>query len=238
MSAGPSRLSWPAAFALLGLAAILAALYAWRSLTDVPGQAVRATRELLGDARKIASAFRTGTVTTSFTGYATQLRGSNRLQVATLQQIEVFERKDEAALFWGQLALPDVVVDARAPVEYAFYLDLEEPWSFVLEGQTVLVKAPALRHNAPAVDVSALRYEIRKGSVLRDEAAVIEKLRQGLTELCKARARQHASLVRDTARRQAEEFVETWLKARFSDGGRFRARVSFADEPPSRRPAG
>lgn len=233
-----ARLAWPIAVAVLGLAAIGAGLYALVTLTQVPREALRATRELFGDARNIAAAFRTGTVTTSFSSYATQVTGSNRLQVATLQQHEVFERKDEAALFWGQLALPDVIVEARAPVEYTYYLDLKQPWSFVLEGQTLLVKAPGLSHNAPAVDVSALRYEIRKGSMLRDEAAVIEKLRLGLSELSKERARRHVALVRDTARRQTEEFVETWLKARFSDGGAVRARVSFADEPAQRSPAG
>lgn len=232
------RLAWPIAVAVLGLAVIGATLYALLTLTQAPREVLRATRELFGDARRIAAAFRTGTVTTSFSSYATEVTGSNRLQVATLKQHEVFERKDEAAIFWGQLLLPDVIVEARAPVEYTYYLDLKQPWSFVLEGQTLLVKAPAILHNAPAVDVSALRYEIRKGSVLRDEDAVIEKLRQGLSELSKERARRHTALIRDTARRQTEEFVETWLKARFSDGGAFRARVSFADEPPSRRPAG
>jgi len=233
-----SRLAWPTAVAVLGLAAIGAALYAFLTLSQAPREALRATRELFSDARKIAAAFRTGTVTTSFSSYATQLQGNNRLQVATLQQLEVFERKDEAALFWGQLALPDVIVEARAPIEYTYYLDLKEPWSFALEGRSVLVKAPAIRYNAPAVDVSALRYEIRKGSILRDETAVIEKLRQGLSELSKQRARGHVALVRDTARRQTEDFVETWLKTRFSDGGAFRARVTFADEPPTRSPAG
>jgi hypothetical protein len=232
-----ARLGWPAVVVVLGLAAIGAALYALLTLTALPGDALRATRGLLGDARKLASAFRTGTVTTSFASYATQLTGSSRLQVATLRQLEVFERKDEAAIFWGQLLLPDVIVEARAPVEYIYYLDFKEPWSFVLEDRTLAVKAPPVRWNAPAVDVSTLRYEIRKGSVLRDEAAVMEKLRQGLSELAQQRARAHVPLVRDTARRQTEEFVETWLKTKFSDGGNVRARGTFADEP-QRKPAG
>jgi hypothetical protein len=231
-------LAWPVAAAVVGLAAIGAGLYAFLTLSQAPRDVLRATRGLLSDAGKFAAAFKSGTVTTSFASYATQLQGSNRLQVATLHQIEVFERKDEAALFWGQLQLPDVIVEARAPIEYTYYLDFKEPWSFALDGRTVLVRAPAIRHNAPAVDVSALRYEVRKGSILRDQAAVIERLRQGLSELSKERARRHIALVRDTARRQTEDFVETWLKSRFSDGGAFRARVSFADEPPSRSPAG
>ncbi len=220
---------WPAAVAVLGLAATFAALYAFRSLTQAPSR-------LASEARQIASAFRSGTVTTSFTSYATEVHGSSFLQFATLKQIEVFERKDEAALFWGQLALPDVVVEARAPVEYTYYLDLNERWLFVLEGRTLLVQAPPVRYNTPALDVSALRYQIRQGSVLRDEAAVLVKLRQGLSELAKQRARENVALVRETGRRQTEEFVLTWLQARFSDGKDLRAQVRFADEPPTPRP--
>jgi hypothetical protein len=234
MGDAKSGFGWPAAAAIVGLAAIGAALYAWRSLTQTPGR-------LASEARQIAAAFRSGSVTTSFTSYATEVQGSSLLQFATLKQVEVFERKDEAALFWGQLALPEVVVEARAPVEYTYYLDLQERWLFVLEGQVLLVTAPPVRFNTPALDVSALRYEIKKGSVLRDEAAALASLRQGLTELSKQRARAHVLLVRETGRRQTEEFVETWLQARFSDGKQLRARVRFADEPPApapRRPIG
>jgi len=34
----------------------------------------------------------------------------------------------------GALALPDVVVEARAPVAYTYFLDLDMEWRFRLEG--------------------------------------------------------------------------------------------------------
>lgn len=237
MSEPQRRFSWPAAAAVVGVVAILAALWAWRALLHAPREVVSATRALLDDARSIAAAFRTGTVTTSFASYATEVRGTRFLQFATLLQVELFERKDEAALFWGQLALPDVIVSARAPVEYTYYLDLDEKWVFTLEGQTVLVQAPPIRFNAPAVDVSALSYAVQKGSVLRDEAAALGKLRQGLSALARERARQHVPLVLETGRRQTEDFVETWMRARFNDAGSFRARVRFPGETATRPPA-
>jgi hypothetical protein len=230
------RFSWPAAATIVAIVAILAALWAWHALMQAPREAVTATRALLADARSIAAAFRTGTVTTSFASYATEVRGTRFLQFATLKEVELFERKDEAALFWGQLALPDVIVSARAPVEYTYYLDLDEKWIFTLEGQTVLVQAPPIRFNAPAVDVSGLTYGVQKGSMLRDEAAALDKLRQGLSELCRERARQHIPLILETGRRQTEEFVETWMRARFNDAPSFRARVRFPGETMTRGP--
>ena len=50
--------------------------------------------------------------------------------------------------------------------------------------------------------------------------------------MARTKARQNVALVREVGRRKTEEFVETWLVRGFSDGGTYRARVAFADEPP------
>ena len=228
---GASRARPLAAAAVAAVAIVTAAgLYVFRSVRAVPSEALQGTRQVLQDARRIAQAFRTGSVTTTFLGYAAEISGESYLQFATLRELEIFEHKDELALFWGRLALPDVIVEARAPVVYTYYLDLRAPWRFALDGRTVRVAAPEIRFNPPAVDVSQLRYEVRKGSMLRDEASVLERLRQGLSELAEERARQHVFLVRETGRRKTEEFVEAWLRSRFEDAGAVHALVTFPDE--------
>ena len=230
----PSQAPWALAFAAVAVVAIVAAslVLVFRSATDVPGTVLKEGREALRDLRDVAAAFRTGTVTTTFRSYATEVTGTNRLQFAEVRQMEVFERRDAAAVLWGTLALPDVVVEARAPVEYTYFLDLDKEWTFRLEGKDVFVLAPPVEFNRPSVDVSALRYEVRQGSVLRDEQIALDKLRSELSTLTMRRARQQLPLVRDTGRRSVEAFVETWLVQRFADGEDYRARVRFADEPP------
>jgi hypothetical protein len=205
------------------------ALYVFRSARQLPVDVIDSTREAL---REVAAAFRTGTVTTSFRSYATTVRGTTRLQAAELKQVEVFERRDGETLLWGTLTLPDVVVEARAPVEYTYFVDLEKEWRFRLEGRDVEVLAPAIEWNTPAVDVSALHYEVRAGSVLRDEQVVQDRLRSELTTLAARRARQNVVFVREPARRQVEAFVANWLLQRFADGRDYRVRVRFADEAP------
>ncbi len=220
--------------AVLGLVIILAlgAVYTVRRVTSLPSDMIEQGRGVLRDLKSVAEAFKSGTVTTTFASYATEVSGTTYLQFATLRQVEVFERKDTSSLLWGQLALPDVVVEARAPVEYTYYLDLNKTWTLRLEGDMIEVTAPAIEFNTPALDASALRFEVREGSVFRDEAAVVEQLRVGLSDLAKLRARQHVALVRETGRRRTEQFVETWLARAFSDGARHHARVRFADEAP------
>jgi len=227
------RSPWPLVVSVLGLAAILVggvAFVAHRALS-LPAEVAREGRQALADLRSLAAAFRTGTITTTFARESTALAGTSRLQFATLRQVEVFSRRDQQSLFWGKLALPDVVVEARAPVEYTYYLDLERPWTFRLEGQTLRVEAPAIEWNAPAIDASALRYEVREGSVFRDEGAVLAALRANLSEASRVRARDNVALVRETGRVKAAEFVTTWLGSRFDDAKHLRVEVAFADEP-------
>lgn len=238
----PSQAPWALAAAAVAVVAIVTggALLVLRSARELPADLAEGGRQALRELREVAAAFRTGTVTTSFHAHATEVSGTTRLQFAELRQEEVFERRDSEAILWGALALPDVVVEAQAPVAYTYFLDLDKEWRFRLEGRDVLVTVPAVEWNRPAVDVSALRFTVREGSVLRDEQVALDRLRAEITPLLDRRARQHVGLVREAGRRKIEAFVETWLVQKFSDGGGHRARVVFADEPggaPPRPPA-
>jgi len=234
----PSHAPWALAVATVAIVAILTggALYVLRQARALPGDVIEGGRQALHDLREVAAAFRTGTVTTTFRGYATEVSGTTRLQFAELRQEEAFERRDSEALLWGALALPDVVVEARAPVTYTYFLDLDKEWRFRLEGRDVLVVVPPVEWNRPAVDVSALQFTVREGSVLRDEQVALDRLRSQMTPLLDRRARQHVPLVREAGRRKVEAFVETWLVQRFADGEDYRARVVFGDEPAAATP--
>lgn len=200
-------------------------------IRSLPIEAAREAKEVVQGLRRVAEAFRTGTVTTSFASYATTVSGSRYLQVASLREVTSFERHDEAALLWGALPLPDVLVEARLAVETTYYVDLDAPWRMTLEGNEVQVLAPRLAHNRPAPDVSSLALTVTKGSVLRDEEAVKTALLQNLTSLLERRAQASTNTVRDTARAATVGFVERWLADRFSDGRQHVVRVMFADEP-------
>jgi len=216
---------------------MLGALGAWfaflRTVEEAPRVAGQEVRELVTDIGELARAFQEHTVTRRFISHATSVEGTSRLQVATLEQTEVFELEDEATAFWGALELPPVRVSATAPVTTTYYVDFEQPWTFTLEGRSVLVTAPPLTPNTPAIDASEIRYEVREGSLLRDEELVLEQLKRELTTRAAARATDNAALVRDTARLQVEAFVRRWLVSGFGDGGEYSVDVVFEGEPPS-----
>ena len=232
-----SQVLWPLAFVTLtlGLIVVIVIGFVIIRVMSIPGDVVSGTRELARDAalavERIAEAFQTGTVQTSFVSYATEISGSAFLQFATLDQTEVLQRTDSASLLWGRLRLPDVMVEARVPVRYTYYLDLEAEWLLTLEGTTVTVLAPGVRANRPAVDASAIEYRVQTDSVLRDEEAVLEQLRLRITDQLSARAGENIALVRELGRRKTADFVRTFLLAQFGDDVEsYRIEVRFRDE--------
>ena len=158
--------------------------------------------------------------------------GSLRLQVATLKQQETFRREEAGSTAWGLIQVPKVVVQAQAPVEYSYYLDLRGTWEFQQQDKKVTVYAPPLQANTPAMDVSALTFYTLAGSIWRDEGAVRERLQNSLMQSLWKRSQENVPLVREAARRQIAEFVETWLAEKFGDGRDYQVKVIFPEEMP------
>jgi hypothetical protein len=224
---GPALLALVSVIALV----VLGTAYVVHRAASLPRDLAREGRATLEKLRDLVASFQSGTAVTSFAREATEIVGSSRLQFATLKQVEVFERRDGQTLFWGQLPLPDVVVEARAPVEYTYFLDLEKAWTLRLEGDTLFVATPPIEWNQPAVDVSALTYTVRESSVFRDEAAVLGALRASMTEATRVRARGNVALVRETGRVKAQQFVGAWLERRLGERPSAKVVVVFPGEP-------
>lgn len=229
--------SWAKTVSIIGVTAIIvfAMVYVFTYLMDMPGKAVDKVGETLTD---IAFAFKTGTVITEFRSYATEVSSSNYLQVALLKTNETFSKTDSRRLAWQILALPDVEIEIIAPVEYTFYLDLNEKWNLTLQDRgagiiEVIVHAPKIKYNTPSVNISEWTVNVKKGSIFRDEEKVKEKLRREIMLICKIRAKKKIDLIRAIARDEVEKFTQNWfINVRFKDNKiqPYIKAVHFADE--------
>jgi hypothetical protein len=94
----------------------------------------------------------------------------------------------------------------------------------------VYVFAPPIRFNKPAVDASAITYEVKKGYLKTTEAQ--ENLKKSITSLSVLRAKENIPLIRENGRRQTTEFVERWLMKSFTDGKQYPVKVFFPGEKP------
>jgi len=209
---------------ILGLSAFFVA----REIASAPADLVEKSGEALAD---IAAAFADHTVEIRFASEAVEIAGSQFLQFATLEETEIFERIDSSTVLWGTVTLPDVVVEARAPVTYTYTLDLQERWELDLIDGILFVRAPVIGVNTPAIDASRIEYRVKQKSLVRDSDAALAALRHLLTDLARQRATEKIELVRDTGRRQVEAFVRAWLAHDYEESKRLRIDVRFADEP-------
>jgi hypothetical protein len=223
----PAQQPWARAVMWIAIVALLVGggTYVFKACVSAPGDLAGKTGKALAS---LAEAFNHKTVTTSFFSYATTISNFQRLQLTGLKQTEIFTRTEEPSTAFGYIALPDVVVEARAPVEYNYYLDLNDKWHFELKDNVFYVFPPPIKFNTPAVDASAISYEVRKGKFKTADAT--ENLKKTISSLAKLRARENIPLVRENARRQTEQFVETWLERSFTDGKSYPIKVVFPDE--------
>jgi hypothetical protein len=198
-----------------------------KDMADAAGRAFEKAGQAIAT---VVAAFNSGKVTTEFISYASSVHPTHRLQFATLKQTEIFSRRDEATTAFGYITLPEIIVEARAPVEFTYYLDLNESWNLVLQDNVIYVLAPRIRFNQPSIDVSAISYDVRKDSVFRNTAESMEGLKQSITQLARMKARENVNLVRETGRRQTEEFVEKWMTKQFTDGKAYPIKVYFEGE--------
>jgi hypothetical protein len=222
----PHTNPWAKPVMWLGIVAILCGsmVYIFKSCRDFPVEVISKAGQALTN---VASMFgRRSVITTNFGSYATAITNTQNLQLCALKQMEIFTRTE------GFTLLPDVIAEARAPVEYTYYIDLNEPWRLLLKDGVIYVSAPQIRPNKPAIDVSKLDYEVRKGALNPLKSEVLESLKQSITPLVNANARDRIPVVRENVRKGATEFVEKWLMKSFTDGKQYPVKLYFADEKP------
>src|SRR5438309_1666574 len=207
--------AWPVAWIAIVAILVTGGVFVFKSCRDLPVETLEKSGKLVEKVGKglaeVAAAFNKGTITTTFTSYATEMSGHQYLQVAELKQQERFTRTDEATTGFGYLPLPDVIVEADAPVTYTYYLDFNEAWDFTLLDGQVIVTAPDIKPNKPAVDVSRMTYEVKKNSMVRDTRQAMDGLKSSITWMAHQKAKANIGLVRDTGRKQTELFVQNWL---------------------------
>jgi hypothetical protein len=170
----------------------------------------------------------------SFISYVTQVKGSKKIQLVEVRSNEVIERTSEFSLFWDQIRLPDIVVLARVPTLYTYYVDLEEPFTIENSGTEIRVHAPPLRSGTPAPDVSAISYEVKKGSLLRSSQTAFQELQKTITPLLWERAERNKALGREDARKQLQELVKSWIgQTEDPSVAALPLHVVFEDEEPA-----
>lgn len=219
----PRRLSgWAWPLALVLCVALLCAT-AWALAGQLAALPAALMKELRGNHLQV-----------SFGTEAATLQGSTYLQFAELKELSWFEARSDRN--WLGLPLPQVVLVARVPVQYTYYLDLNAPWHFAWQDGTLMVYPPSIRHNAPAANISKLETLTLEGSWLPYRASVAAELQGEMTPRLEQRARQLTPWVRAEAEVRVTQFVRHWLAERYGLKPGVPIQVRW-DTPPAVVPA-
>ncbi len=179
---------------------------------------------------KLAAAIRTRTITTTFASTATEIRGTKRLQVAELSQVEVVERRDATELF-------GVSAPRRrrlGPGAGHVHLRPRPRRDVGLRPDGTDGHRPRPRTRVERAGRRRLEADDRDGGELDPQgrgAASSRSCAPPSPGSSAQRARQNVPLVRETARRQAEEFVRAWLLRAYGVPEDVRVVVRFRGEP-------
>ena len=186
---------------------------------------------------QIVENFKSGKVVTEFHDYVTEVKGLQRLQVASLKSTDVFTRVDSKSILWKLIDLPDVKIEIKMPVEYTYYLDLKDKWNFEFDENLMHIKvyAPSIKPNTPAVNVSEMKVTVLKSSIFRNVDAVKDSLFKELMPRLNQLAYEKINLIREAARKEVTNFVSNWFVQIYFKDYSTKPRllsVYFEDEAP------
>lgn len=204
---------WP--LVIICLAAL--AFLVYRETLQQGEALVTGTAQALADgANKMSKNLWTGNVTESFLAAVPKIHGAGggRLEVATAEAVETFERSDERRVLWDAFSLGTTVSEVKVPVTYRYHLRLEDAWRIEVAEPICIVYAPAIRPTQPpAIHTEGMRKRVEEDLLRFDGDDQMAKLEESITPRLRQLAQdpQHIDLVRDKARRTVAEFVRQWL---------------------------
>ena len=98
------------------------------------------------------------------------------------------------------------------------------------------IEAAARRIVEHADELTALDQAIGDGdhgiNMKRGAEEVLAKLRDGLMEMSRQRAKENIELIRELGRRKTKDFFQKWLSGTYSNGADYQVEVIFRDELP------
>ncbi len=188
-------------------------------------------------AENISRNLLTGNVTESFLAAIPKIQnsGGGKLEVATAEAVETFQRSDERRVLWDAFSLGTTVSEIQVPVTYRYHLRLEDPWRIEVSGPICTVYAPQIRATQPpAIHTERMRKRVQEDLLRFDGDDQMTILEKSITPRLRQMAQnpQHIDLVRDKARETVREFVRQWLRLedQWGDDGIQVIQVVFPEE--------
>lgn len=134
------------------------------------------------------------------------------LEVAGMTKYENLLREDN--LRWWFVSWGTTVSQIRVEATYRYHVKLSGTWRVRIKDSLCIVEAPKLEPTLPvAIDTEKTVHKTERGWARFNEDENLELLRKSVSGKLKEMALrpEYLNLVRESARKTVEEFIETWL---------------------------
>ncbi len=136
--------------------------------------------------------------------------------------------------YFGPLYLGTTVTEIRVPTEYRFHIKLSEIRDARLKGKEFTITVPKPVPVRPSIDTGKLEKWTDEGWARFNAGEQLAKNEQTVTEELEKRAVERVEYIRETARKDAAEFVRKWIVERDFGDTVDSIRVVFPDEDPDK----
>jgi hypothetical protein len=199
---------WWKAFAIVAVTALLCftglALYLGMSLVEAFSQP-----------GKLLSGFFSGEVKHSNFNVLLEIQrthGDNLEVASPTTTMETFTKADSRMAAWGKIYLGTTVTEIKVPASYRFHVKLSEMKDARVEGNVLIITAPNIQPSLPvAFDSTRVEKKSDSGWARFDGAEQLAEMEKNITAGLGERAVKQVEVVRETARKDIEEFVQRWV---------------------------
>jgi hypothetical protein len=199
---------WWKAFAIVAVTALLCftglAVYVGMSL-----------KEAFTQPGKLLSGFFSSEVKQSASNVLLEIQRTHGdiLEVASpTTTMETFTKADSRMAAWGKIYLGTTITEIKVPATYRFHVKLSEMKDARVDGNVLIITAPDIRPSLPvAFDTAGIERKSDSGWARFNGAEQLADMEKNITAGLNERAVKQAEVVRETARKDIEEFVQRWI---------------------------
>lgn len=165
--------------------------------------------------KEIASSFFTTEIKTSASDVLLEIGRTHGdvLEVASpTKTLETFSQKDSKFAAWGWMYMGTTTTEIKVPATYRFHIKLSEIKEAKIDQGVLSVVIPEIHPSLPvAFDSAGIEKKAENTWLRFDAQEQLAALEKNITPALNARATGKVTVVRETARKDVEEFVQNWI---------------------------
>lgn len=167
---------------------------------------------------------------TSLASYITSANSTQKLVLFEVNAVEKIKRTESLNPLWSLISSAQLNVEMLVPVQYSFYIDLQDKLSLEYQNSVLVVTAPSLMSSQPAPDISGISFSVKEAPFFYDVRKVEDQIRAKLTPYLIERSESLKLTYEVEAAESLKKLVKRWMSTdeNFMNKPEIAIQVKFA----------